>query len=529
MLDIKFIRENPDAVKENIRKKFQNAKLPLVDEVIALDAEKRAAENEGNDLRAQRNKLSKQVGMLMGQAKKDPSKLEEAEAVKAQVKADADRLAQLEEMEEKLSQQIHHILLVIPQMIDPSVPIGKDDSCNVEVERFGEATVPAFDIPYHTDIMERFDGIDLDAAGRVSGNGFYYLMGDIARLHEAVLAYGRDFMINKGFTYCIPPFMIHGSVVEGVMSQTDMDAMMYKIEGEDLYLIGTSEHSMIGKFIDQIVPVESLPQTLTSYSPCFRKEKGAHGIEERGIYRIHQFEKQEMIVVCKPEDSKAWYEKLWRYSVELFRSLDIPVRQLECCSGDLADLKCKSCDIEAWSPRQQKYFEVCSCSNLGDAQARRLKIRYKDESGRMQLCHTLNNTCVAPPRMLIAFLENNLQPDGTVLIFGKITTSLVNDVIMPLVGMLIGGIDLGQLDIVLKPAVMNGDEVVTAAVTLGIGTFLTTIIDFILVALVIFLMIKAINRFHKKKEEAPAPEEPKGPTSEELLTEIRDLLKEKNQ
>ena len=404
MLDIKFIRENPDAVKENIRKKFQNAKLPLVDEVIALDAEKRAAENEGNDLRAQRNKLSKQVGMLMGQAKKDPSKLEEAEAVKAQVKADADRLAQLEEMEEKLSQQIHHILLVIPQMIDPSVPIGKDDSCNVEVERFGEATVPAFDIPYHTDIMERFDGIDLDAAGRVSGNGFYYLMGDIARLHEAVLAYGRDFMINKGFTYCIPPFMIHGSVVEGVMSQTDMDAMMYKIEGEDLYLIGTSEHSMIGKFIDQIVPVESLPQTLTSYSPCFRKEKGAHGIEERGIYRIHQFEKQEMIVVCKPEDSKAWYEKLWRYSVELFRSLD------------LADLKCKSCDIEAWSPRQQKYFEVCSCSNLGDAQARRLKIRYKDESGRMQLCHTLNNTCVAPPRMLIAFLENNLQPDGTVLI-----------------------------------------------------------------------------------------------------------------
>ena len=339
MLDIKFIRENPDAVKENIRKKFQNAKLPLVDEVIALDAEKRAAENEGNDLRAQRNKLSKQVGMLMGQAKKDPSKLEEAEAVKAQVKADADRLAQLEEMEEKLSQQIHHILLVIPQMIDPSVPIGKDDSCNVEVERFGEATVPAFDIPYHTDIMERFDGIDLDAAGRVSGNGFYYLMGDIARLHEAVLAYGRDFMINKGFTYCIPPFMIHGSVVEGVMSQTDMDAMMYKIEGEDLYLIGTSEHSMIGKFIDQIVPVESLPQTLTSYSPCFRKEKGAHGIEERGIYRIHQFEKQEMIVVCKPEDSKAWYEKLWRYSVELFRSLDIPVRQLECCSGDLADLK----------------------------------------------------------------------------------------------------------------------------------------------------------------------------------------------
>ena len=415
MLDIKFIRENPDAVKENIRKKFQNAKLPLVDEVIALDAEKRAAENEGNDLRAQRNKLSKQVGMLMGQAKKDPSKLEEAEAVKAQVKADADRLAQLEEMEEKLSQQIHHILLVIPQMIDPSVPIGKDDSCNVEVERFGEATVPAFDIPYHTDIMERFDGIDLDAAGRVSGNGFYYLMGDIARLHEAVLAYGRDFMINKGFTYCIPPFMIHGSVVEGVMSQTDMDAMMYKIEGEDLYLIGTSEHSMIGKFIDQIIPEESLPQTLTSYSPCFRKEKGAHGIEERGVYRIHQFEKQEMIVVCKPEDSMKWYEQMWKYSVELFRSLDIPVRQLECCSGDLADLKVKSCDIEAWSPRQQKYFEVCSCSNLGDAQARRLKMRVKGERGTY-LPHTLNNTVVAPPRMLIAFLENNLQADGSVVI-----------------------------------------------------------------------------------------------------------------
>ena len=416
MLDIKFIRENPDAVKENIRKKFQNAKLPLVDEVIALDAEKRAAENEGNDLRAQRNKLSKQVGMLMGQAKKDPSKLEEAEAVKAQVKADADRLAQLEEMEEKLSQQIHHILLVIPQMIDPSVPIGKDDSCNVEVERFGEATVPAFDIPYHTNIMERFDGIDLDAAGRVSGNGFYYLMGDIARLHEAVLAYGRDFMINKGFTYCIPPFMIHGSVVEGVMSQTDMDAMMYKIEGEDLYLIGTSEHSMIGKFIDQIVPVESLPQTLTSYSPCFRKEKGAHGIEERGVYRIHQFEKQEMIVVCKPEDSMKLYDQMWQYSVELFRSLDIPVRQLECCSGDLADLKVKSCDIEAWSPRQQKYFEVCSCSNLGDAQARRLKMRVKGEDGKMYLPHTLNNTVVAPPRMLIAFLENNLQADGSVTI-----------------------------------------------------------------------------------------------------------------
>ena len=359
---------------------------------------------------------AQRVGILMGQAKKDPSKLAEAEEAKAQVKANADRLAQLEEMEGRLTQQITKIMMVIPQMIDPSVPIGPDDSHNVEVQRFGEAKLPEFDIPYHTEIMERFDGIDMDAAGRVSGNGFYYLMGDIARLHEAVLAYGRDFMIDKGFTYCIPPFMIHGNVVEGVMSQTDMDAMMYKIEGEDLYLIGTSEHSMIGKFIDQIVPAESLPQTLTSYSPCFRKEKGAHGIEERGIYRIHQFEKQEMIVVCKPEDSKKWYEQLWRYSVELFRSLDIPVRQLECCSGDLADLKCKSCDIEAWSPRQQKYFEVCSCSNLGDAQARRLKIRYKDENGRMQLCHTLNNTCVAPPRMLIAFLENNLQADGSVLI-----------------------------------------------------------------------------------------------------------------
>ena len=416
MLDIKFIRENPDAVKENIRKKFQNAKLPLVDEVIALDAEKRAAENEGNDLRAQRNKLSKQVGMLMGQAKKDPSKLEEAEAVKAQVKADADRLAQLEEMEEKLSQQIHHILLVIPQMIDPSVPIGKDDSCNVEVERFGEATVPAFDIPYHTDIMERFDGIDLDAAGRVSGNGFYYLMGDIARLHEAVLAYGRDFMINKGFTYCIPPFMIHGSVVEGVMSQTDMDAMMYKIEGEDLYLIGTSEHSMIGKFIDTILEESSLPQTLTSYSPCFRKEVGAHGIEERGVYRIHQFEKQEMIVVCKPEDSMMWYNRLWQNTVDYFRSLDIPVRTLECCSGDLADLKVKSCDVEAWSPRQKKYFEVGSCSTLGDAQARRLGIRIKGKDGSKYFAHTLNNTCVAPPRMLIAFLENNLNEDGSVRI-----------------------------------------------------------------------------------------------------------------
>ena len=416
MLDIRFVRENPEIVKENIRKKFQNAKLPLVDEAIALDAEKRAAESEANELRASRNALSKKIGMLMGQAKKDPSKLEEAEAVKAQVKANADRLAQLEVMEGKLSEQLNQIMKVIPQIIDPSVPIGPDDSHNVEVERFGECKVPEFPIPYHTDIMESFDGIDLDAAGRVSGSGFYYLLGDIARLHEAVLAYGRDFMIDKGFTYCIPPFMIHGNVVEGVMSQTDMDGMMYKIEGEDLYLIGTSEHSMIGRFIDQIVPNEKLPQTLTSYSPCFRKEKGSHGIEERGVYRIHQFEKQEMIVVCKPEESKDWYEKLWRYSVELFRNLDIPVRQLECCSGDLADLKVKSCDIEAWSPRQQKFFEVCSCTNMGDAQARRLKIRYKDENGKPQLCHTLNNTCVAPPRMLIAFLENNLQADGTVLI-----------------------------------------------------------------------------------------------------------------
>ena len=414
MLDIRFVRENPEIVKENIRKKFQNAKLPLVDEAIALDAEKRAAESEANELRASRNALSKQIGMLMGQAKKDPSKLAEAEEVKAQVKANADRLAQLEVMEEKLSEQLNQIMKVIPQIIDPSVPIGPDDSHNVEVERFGECKVPEFPIPYHTEIMESFDGIDLEAAGRVSGSGFYYLLGDIARLHEAVLAYGRDFMIDKGFTYCIPPFMIHGNVVEGVMSQTDMDGMMYKIEGEDLYLIGTSEHSMIGRFIDQIVPSEKLPQTLTSYSPCFRKEKGSHGIEERGVYRIHQFEKQEMIVVCKPEESKDWYEKLWRYSVELFRNLDIPVRQLECCSGDLADLKVKSCDIEAWSPRQQKFFEVCSCTNMGDAQARRLKIRYKDENGKPQLCHTLNNTCVAPPRMLIAFLENNLQADGTV-------------------------------------------------------------------------------------------------------------------
>ena len=416
MLDIRFVRENPEAVKENIRKKFQNSKLPMVDEVIALDAEKRAAEAEANELRAKRNKLSKEIGKLMGMAKKDPSKLQEAEAVKAEVKAQADRLAQLEEMEANLSEQITKIMMVIPQMIDPSVPVGPDDSCNVEVQRFGEPKTPAFDIPYHTDIMERFDGIDMDAAGRVSGNGFYYLMGDIARLHSAMTAYARDFMINKGFTYCIPPFMIRGNVVTGVMSFAEMDAMMYKIEGEDLYLIGTSEHSMIGKFIDQILPESKLPQTLTSYSPCFRKEKGAHGIEERGVYRIHQFEKQEMIVVCKPEDSMKWYEQMWRYSVELFRSLDIPVRQLECCSGDLADLKVKSCDIEAWSPRQQKYFEVCSCSNLGDAQARRLKIRVKGEDGKMYLPHTLNNTVIAPPRMLIAFLENNLQEDGTVLI-----------------------------------------------------------------------------------------------------------------
>ena len=416
MLDIKFIRENPDIVKENIKKKFQDEKLPLVDEVIELDSQRRANIQEADQLRSDRNRLSKQVGMLMGQAKKDPSKLAEAEAVKKQVTDEAERLAALEKLEAELDEKVHHIMLQIPQIIDPSVPIGPDDSANVEVQRFGEAKVPDFPIPYHTDIMESFDGIDMDAAGRVSGSGFYYLLGDIARLHEAVLAYGRDFMISKGFTYCIPPFMIHGNVVEGVMSQTDMDAMMYKIEGEDLYLIGTSEHSMIGRFIDQIIPSDKLPQTLTSYSPCFRKEKGSHGIEERGVYRIHQFEKQEMIVVCKPEDSKAWYDKLWNFSVELFRSMDIPVRQLECCSGDLADLKVKSCDIEAWSPRQQKYFEVCSCSNLGDAQARRLRIRYKDENGKMQLCHTMNNTCVAPPRMLIAFLENNLQADGTVKI-----------------------------------------------------------------------------------------------------------------
>ena len=415
MLDIKFVRENPDVVKENIKKKFQDQKLPLVDEVLELDSQNRAAIAEAQDLRTQRNALSKQVGILMGQAKKDPSKLQEAEEAKTKVKANADRLAELEALETELAQKIRHIMLQIPNIIDPSVPIGPDDSANVEVQRFGEPVTPDFDIPYHTQIMESFNGIDMDAAGRVSGNGFYYLMGDIARLHEGVLAYARDFMIDKGFTFCIPPFMIHGNVVEGVMSQTEMDAMMYKIEGEDLYLIGTSEHSMIGKFIDQILTEDQLPQTLNSYSPCFRKEKGAHGIEERGVYRIHQFEKQEMVVVCKPEDSMDWYEKMWRYSVELFRSLDIPVRQLECCSGDLADLKVKSCDIEAWSPRQQKYFEVCSCSNLGDAQARRLKMRVKGEKGTY-LPHTLNNTVVAPPRMLIAFLENNLQADGTVKI-----------------------------------------------------------------------------------------------------------------
>ena len=414
MLDIKFVRENPEAVKENIKKKYQDEKLPLVDEVIELDARLRAAITEANDLRASRNALSKQIGALMGQAKKDPSKLAEAEAVKAQVKAQADRLAELEAMEGELEGKVHAIMLRIPQMIDPSVPLGPDDSYNVEAERFGEPAVPDFPIPYHTEIMESFGGIDLDAARRVAGNGFYYLLGDIARLHEAVLAYARDFMIGKGFTYVIPPFMIHGAVVEGVMSFAEMDGMMYKIEGEDLYLIGTSEHSMIGRFIDQILPEGELPLTLTSYSPCFRKEKGAHGIEERGVYRIHQFEKQEMIVVCRPEESMDWYEKLWRYSVELFRSLDIPVRQLNCCSGDLADLKVKSCDIEAWSPRQQKYFEVCSCSNLGDAQARRLKIRVRGEDGKLYLAHTLNNTCVAPPRMLIAFLENNLNADGTV-------------------------------------------------------------------------------------------------------------------
>ncbi|MBP3698279.1 MAG: serine--tRNA ligase [Oscillospiraceae bacterium] len=421
MLDIRFVRENPELVKENIRKKFQDGKLPLVDEAIALDTEKRAALNEAEALKAERNKISKANGPLFGQLKKCTDEAEKAEiqakidANNEAVKANAARLAQAEAKQAQAGEALDKIMMTLPQMIDASVPIGPDDSHNVEVERFGEAKAAEFDIPYHTEIMERFDGIDMDAAGRVSGNGFYYLMGDIARLHSAVTAYARDFMIDKGFTYCIPPFMIRSNVVTGVMSFAEMDAMMYKIEGEDLYLIGTSEHSMIGKFIDQLLPEDKLPQTLTSYSPCFRKEKGAHGIEERGVYRIHQFEKQEMIVVCKPEDSMAWYEKMWRYSVELFRSLDIPVRQLECCSGDLADLKVKSCDIEAWSPRQQKYFEVCSCSNLGDAQSRRLKIRVKGEKSTY-LPHTLNNTVVAPPRMLIAFLENNLQADGSVLI-----------------------------------------------------------------------------------------------------------------
>ena len=422
MLDIKFVRENPDAVKENIKKKFQDAKLPLVDEVIEKDAKYRACLKEVEALKAARNKLSKANGPLFGQLKKCTDEAQKAElqaqidANNAAVKADADKMAELEKEEETLSARIQEIMYTIPQMIDPSVPIGPDDTYNVEAQRFGEPVVPDFPIPYHTEIMESFDGIDMDAAGRVSGNGFYYLMGDIARLHSAVLAYARDFMINKGFTYCIPPFMIHGNVVEGVMSQTEMDAMMYKIEGEDLYLIGTSEHSMIGKFIDQIIPEDKLPQTLTSYSPCFRKEKGAHGIEERGVYRIHQFEKQEMIVVCNPEDSKMWFDKLWQNTVDLFRSLDIPVRTLECCSGDLADLKVKSLDVEAWSPRQKKYFEVGSCSNLGDAQARRLKIRVQDENKNKYFAHTLNNTVVAPPRMLIAFLENNLQADGSVRI-----------------------------------------------------------------------------------------------------------------
>ena len=409
MIDIKFLRENPEVVKQNIRNKFQDQKLPLVDEVIDLDAKARAAQQEADELRASRNKLSKEIGKLMGQGRRD-----EAEAVKAQVSANADRLAQLEAAEKDLQEKITKIMMTIPNIIDPSVPIGKDDSCNVEIEKFGEPAVPDFEIPYHTDIMARFNGIDLDAAGKVAGNGFYYLMGDIARLHSAVLAYARDFMIDRGFTYCIPPFMIRSNVVTGVMSFDEMDAMMYKIEGEDLYLIGTSEHSMIGKFIDTMNDEEKLPYTLTSYSPCFRKEKGAHGIEERGVYRIHQFEKQEMIVVCKPEESKMWYDKLWQNTVDLFRSLDIPVRTLECCSGDLADLKVKSCDVEAWSPRQKKYFEVGSCSNLGDAQARRLKIRVKGKDGKKYFAHTLNNTVVAPPRMLIAFLENNLKADGSV-------------------------------------------------------------------------------------------------------------------
>ena len=411
MIDVKFLRENPEAVRENIRKKFQEHKLPLVDEVIDLDARSRAAQKEADELRNQKNKLSKQIGALMAQGKK-----EEAEQVKKQVAQSAARLTELEEQEREYSAKVTEIMMKIPNIIDPSVPIGKDDTFNQEIEKFGDPVVPDVEIPYHTQIMERFGGIDLDAAGKVAGNGFYYLMGDIARLHSAMTAYARDFMIGKGFTYCIPPFMIRSNVVTGVMSFEEMDAMMYKIEGEDLYLIGTSEHSMIGKFIDTIQEEKDLPYTLTSYSPCFRKEKGAHGIEERGVYRIHQFEKQEMIVICKPEESMQWYEKMWQYTVELFRSLDIPVRTLECCSGDLADLKVKSCDVEAWSPRQQKYFEVGSCSNLSDAQARRLKIRVKDENGNKYFAHTLNNTVVAPPRMLIAFLENNLCADGSVRI-----------------------------------------------------------------------------------------------------------------
>ena len=409
MIDIKFLRENPDIVKQNIKNKFQDHKLGLVDEVIELDASSRNVQQEADDLRANRNRISKQIGALMGQGKK-----EEAMALKEQVAKDAERLTELEAQESELQEKIKKIMMTIPNIIDQSVPIGKDDSENVEVERFGEPVVPDFEIPYHTEIMEKFDGIDLDSARKVAGNGFYYLKGDIARLHSAVLAYARDFMIDRGFTYCIPPYMIRSNVVTGVMSFDEMDAMMYKIEGEDLYLIGTSEHSMIGSFIDTMIDEEQLPKTLTSYSPCFRKEKGAHGIEERGVYRIHQFEKQEMIVVCKPEDSMMWYEKLWQNTVDLFRSLDIPVRTLECCSGDLADLKVKSVDVEAWSPRQKKYFEVGSCSNLGDAQARRLRIRVKGKDGKKYLAHTLNNTVVAPPRMLIAFLENNLNADGTV-------------------------------------------------------------------------------------------------------------------
>ncbi len=411
MLDLRFVRENPEIVKQNIRNKFQDAKLPLVDEVIELDEENRKVKKEADDLRASRNKISKQIGALMGQGKK-----EEAEEVKKQVTAASDHLAELEEEEKDLEERIKKIMMTIPNIIDPSVPIGKDDSENVEVQKYGDPVVPDFEIPYHTEIMEKFNGIDLDSARRVAGNGFYYLMGDIARLHSAVIAYARDFMIDRGFTYCVPPFMIRSDVVTGVMSFAEMDAMMYKIEGEDLYLIGTSEHSMIGKFIDQIIPEEELPKTLTSYSPCFRKEKGAHGIEERGVYRIHQFEKQEMIVVCKPEESKMWFDKLWQNTVDLFRSMDIPVRTLECCSGDLADLKVKSVDVEAWSPRQKKYFEVGSCSNLGDAQARRLRIRVNGPDGKKYFAHTLNNTVVAPPRMLIAFLENNLQADGSVRI-----------------------------------------------------------------------------------------------------------------